>query len=81
MFPVDRPRRLRRSESLRRLTRETRLHADHLVYPLFACAGDGVRREIPSMPGNFHLSVDRLVEEASAAWDDAANGRAAKASA
>ncbi len=63
MFPITRFRRLRRSPALRSLVQETRLSVQDLVYPLFVCPGKGVRREIPSMPGNFHLSIDRLVEE------------------
>lgn len=63
-------RRLRRTEPLRALVRETRLTPDALVYPLFACSGEGVRRDIPSMPGVFQLSVDELVVEARAAADD-----------
>jgi porphobilinogen synthase len=63
-------RRLRRTEPLRALVRETRLTPDALVYPLFACPGEGVRREIPSMPGVFQLSVDELVLEATAAADE-----------
>ena len=63
-FPVTRPRRLRMNETVRALVRETRLSPEQLVYPLFACPGEGVRREIPSMPGNYQMSVDRLVEEA-----------------
>lgn len=59
-FPVARPRRLRRSESIRRLVRETQLHPDDLVYPIFVVEGQGVRSEIPSLPGNFHLSIDQL---------------------
>ena len=62
-FPQTRMRRLRRSEPLRRLVRETKLSVDSLVYPLFACPGEGVRKEISSMPGVFNLSVDKLVEE------------------
>ena len=53
-------RRLRRSEGIRRLVRETRLSADDFIYPLFITYGSGVRREVPSMPGVFQLSVDRL---------------------
>jgi porphobilinogen synthase len=53
-------RRLRRTEGLRRLVRETRLAVDELIYPLFISYGSGVRREVPSMPGVFQLSVDRL---------------------
>jgi len=63
MFPVTRPRRLRRTEAIREMVRETRVRAGDLVYPLFVVHGRGVRREISAMPGNFHLSVDELVEE------------------
>ena len=63
-FPDTRPRRLRRLPALRRLVRETSLEADHLVYPLFVCPGKNVKREIPSLPGQFHLSVDQLGREA-----------------
>ena len=62
-FPVHRPRRLRRSDALRGLVRETRLSPQQLIAPLFVCEGEGVRREIVSMPDCFHLSVDTLVEE------------------
>jgi porphobilinogen synthase len=61
---VERPRRLRRSERLRALVRETRLTADRLVYPLFVTPGRGVRREIASLPGCFHLSADEAAREA-----------------
>jgi porphobilinogen synthase len=63
-FPTLRPRRLRGSEGLRRMVRETRVTTDDLVYPLFVAPGTGVKREIASMPGNFHWSVDRLAAEA-----------------
>jgi porphobilinogen synthase len=62
-FPVTRLRRLRRSESLRSLVRETRLTPEGFVYPLFVCPGEGVRREVRSMPGVFNLSVDEAVKE------------------
>ncbi len=62
-FPQTRMRRLRRSEALRRLVQETRLSVESLVYPLFVCPGEGVRKEIASMPGVANLSVDRMVEE------------------
>jgi porphobilinogen synthase len=62
-YPIHRPRRLRRSEAVRALVRETRLSPQQLIAPLFVCEGEGVRREIASMPGCFHLSVDALVEE------------------
>ena len=62
-----RPRRLRRSEAIRSLVRETRLTPDCFIYPLFVVEGTGVRREVSSMPGVFQLSVDHAVKEASAA--------------
>lgn len=63
-FPESRPRRLRRTASLRRSVRETSLSADNFIYPLFVCPGAGIRREISSLPGQFHFSVDRLASEA-----------------
>ncbi len=63
-FPADRPRRLRKTETMRRLVRETRLSTDDLVQPLFVVNGDNIRKEISSMPGQFHLSMNRAVEEA-----------------
>ncbi|MGH9733204.1 MAG: porphobilinogen synthase [Candidatus Acidiferrales bacterium] len=62
-FPIHRPRRLRRTEALRGLVRETQLSTDGLVYPMFACPGKGVRVEVSSMPGVFQQSPDRIVEE------------------
>jgi porphobilinogen synthase len=62
-FPVDRPRRLRRTEALRTFVRETRLSPEGFVYPLFVCPGEGVRKEVRSMPGVFNLSVDEAVRE------------------
>jgi porphobilinogen synthase len=62
-----RPRRLRRTEAIRALVRETRLTPDCFIYPLFICEGEGVRREIGSMPGICQLSVDEAVKEAAAA--------------
>jgi porphobilinogen synthase len=62
-FPLQRPRRLRRSESLRELVRETRLTTAGLIYPLFVCPGENVKQEVSSMPGVFQQSVDRIVEE------------------
>ncbi len=67
---THRPRRLRRTSALRTLVRETRLDPAQLIYPLFVCPGEGVRREIQSMPGVFNLSIDELVKEASAAVQD-----------
>ena len=62
-YPVFRPRRLRETETLRRMVRETHLRVDDLIMPFFATHGRGIRREIGSMPGNFQLSVDELVKE------------------
>jgi len=63
-FPVHRPRRLRSSESIRSLVRETQLAPSQFILPLFVCPGEGVRKEISSMPGNAQLSIDNLVKEA-----------------
>jgi porphobilinogen synthase len=63
-FPETRPRRLRRSPALRRMVRETTLSPDNFIYPLFVCPGKGVKREVPSLPGQFHFSVDEVVREA-----------------
>jgi porphobilinogen synthase len=63
-FPVHRLRRLRRTEGLRGLIRETRITPDAMIYPIFIGPGEGVRKEISSMPGQFNLSVDRAVEVA-----------------
>lgn len=62
-FPEYRPRRLRRNENIRRMVRETRLSVDDLVYPVFAAAGNGIKRPVESMPGVYNLSVDMLSEE------------------
>jgi porphobilinogen synthase len=63
-FPVTRLRRLRRTEAMRSLVRETHLHPSALIYPLFICPGENVRKEIGSMPGVFNLSIDETVKEA-----------------
>jgi len=62
-FPSQRPRRLRRTEGVRGLVRETRLTTAGLIYPLFVCPGKKVRKEVGSLPGVFQQSVDRAVEE------------------
>src|SRR3954467_3651796 len=62
-FPTHRMRRLRTSEAIRGLVRETRLHPGQFILPLFVCPGEGVRREIGSMPDNFQLSIDEIVKE------------------
>ncbi len=66
-FPANRLRRLRRTETLRALVRETRLTPESFVYPLFVCPGEGIRKEVRSMPGVFNLSVDEVVQEVRAA--------------
>jgi porphobilinogen synthase len=63
-FPSERPRRLRRTGRLRALVRETRVVPEQLVYPLFVAPGRGLRREISSLPGCFHLSADEAAREA-----------------
>jgi porphobilinogen synthase len=67
-FPDERPRRLRRTAALRRMVRETWLAPSDLVLPLFATAGERIRREVSSMPGVFQLSVDEIVADAQAAF-------------
>jgi len=63
-FPQSRLRRLRRTETLRALVRETAVEPGDLIYPLFICPGEGVRKPISSMPGVFNLSIDEAVKEA-----------------
>ena len=65
-FPATRLRRLRSTPAMRSLVRETHLHPGALVYPLFLCEGEGVRREIGSMPGGFNLSIDEALKEVEA---------------
>jgi porphobilinogen synthase len=64
-FPANRPRRLRRTALIRSMVQETRLSPKNFIYPLFVCPGEGVKREISSMPGNYHLSVDEAAVERS----------------
>ena len=68
-YPDYRPRRLRRTEGLRRMIRETRLSVDDFVYPLFVVPGSGVEKPISSLPGQFNLSVDKAVDMAAKAAD------------
>jgi len=68
-FPTYRARRLRESTALRRLVQETRLAPSEFILPLFVVPGHGIRQEISSMPGQYHLSVDQTVEEAKAVVD------------
>jgi len=62
-FPITRLRRLRSNETLRNMVRETSLSVNDLIYPLFVCPGQNVKKEINSMPGNFQMSLDHFVEE------------------
>jgi porphobilinogen synthase len=62
-FPAQRLRRLRATPAIRNLVRETHLQPSQFILPLFVCPGEGVRREIGSMPGNYQLSIDELVKE------------------
>jgi porphobilinogen synthase len=71
---IHRPRRLRRREPLRALAREARLVSDNFILPLFSCPGEGVRREVSSMPGVFNLSVDETVREATRAYETGVRG-------
>jgi porphobilinogen synthase len=64
MFPIHRPRRLRKNETIRRMVRETSLSPDHFIYPLFVTFGKGVKKEIASMPGCFQESVDVVAKHA-----------------
>lgn len=64
VIPVtQRPRRLRRTETLRRLVRENTLRVDDLIYPLFVMEGEGQREAIPSMPGCYRYTLDLLLQE------------------
>jgi len=62
-FPEYRPRRMRKNETVRKLIRETRLSPDNLIYPIFVAHGEGVKKEIATMSGQYQLSVDMLVDE------------------
>ena len=69
LFPDYRPRRLRQNEAFRRMIRETLLSVNDLILPLFAIDGKGVKDPIPSMPGNYHLSIDNLVNLCKTAYE------------
>lgn len=62
-FPIDRPRRLRRTPAIRALVRETHLQPSNFIFPLFVVEGEGIRKEIGAMPGNFQMSIDETVRE------------------
>jgi len=68
-YPDYRPRRMRRTEGLRRMVRETRLSVDDFVYPLFVVPGTGIEKPIKSLPGQFNYSVDKATEAAARAAD------------
>jgi porphobilinogen synthase len=68
LFPEYRPRRMRQSEAFRRLIRETTLTVDDLIFPLFAVEGKNVQNPIPSMPGQYQLSIENLVKTATEAY-------------
>jgi porphobilinogen synthase len=72
---LHRPRRLRKSATLRSLVRETHLSSADFVLPFFVCTGTNVRREVSSMPGVFNLSVDEVTKEASQAFDSGVKER------
>ena len=67
-FPINRPRRLRRTDTLRRMIRETRLSPDDLIQPMFVCPGRDVKKAVASMPGVAQMSVDNVVREARETW-------------
>jgi porphobilinogen synthase len=69
MFPNHRPRRLRSSETMRRMVRETIVTTNDLIYPLFAVPGEKFTKEVKSMPGVYQLSIDKIVDEAKEVWD------------
>ena len=69
LFPDYRPRRMRRSETLRKMVRETALSADDLILPLFAVEGRGIKNHIDAMPGHYQLSIDNLQETAGQAFE------------
>ena len=68
-FPEYRARRLRRNENIRRMVRETHLHVEDLIYPMFSAFGTGIKKEIPSMPGIYQQSIEHIVAEAKEVHD------------
>lgn len=68
-FPIDRPRRLRRNETIRRLVRENSVSVDDLVQPLFVVPGENIKTEIGSLPGQYHYSIDQVVKETRRIFD------------
>ncbi len=74
MYPLTRLRRLRRTEEMRALVRETVLSPKDFIAPLFVCHGENIKKEIPAMPGQYHFSVDRVVEECQELYDLGVSG-------
>jgi len=68
-YPIQRLRRLRRNEGIRRMVQESRVSVSDLIYPMFVVHGTGVKKEIEPLPGNYHLSLDRLEDEARTIYD------------
>ena len=63
-FPEYRGRRMRRNANIRRMVRETHLHVEDLIYPMFSAYGENIKKEIPSMPGIYEQSIEHIVAEA-----------------
>lgn len=74
MYPLTRLRRLRRTEEMRALVRETVLSPKDFIAPLFVCHGENIKKEIPAMPGQYHFSVDCVVEECQELYDLGVSG-------
>ncbi|MCF6243226.1 MAG: porphobilinogen synthase, partial [Bacteroidales bacterium] len=68
-FPITRLRRLRQNPVLRAMVTETKVTTDDLIMPLFACPGKNIKNPIPSMPGNYQMSIDLIVEECKELFD------------
>ncbi|HEY5673120.1 MAG TPA: porphobilinogen synthase [Malonomonas sp.] len=68
-FPSYRPRRLRRNANIRRMVRETHLHVDDLIYPMFSAFGENIKKEISSMPGIYQQSIEHIVAEAKEVYE------------
>lgn len=74
MYPITRLRRLRRTPEMRDLVRETSLSAKDFIAPLFVCHGENIKKEIPAMPGQYHFSVDKVIEECQELYDCGVSG-------
>ncbi|NBC58299.1 MAG: porphobilinogen synthase, partial [Bacteroidetes bacterium] len=69
MYPYQRPRRLRKSQAIRDLVKETRLHPDDFIVPLFIVEGKNIKEEIPSMPNYYRMSLDLIKQEVKDLWN------------